>query len=89
MRSVDMQIWPWFMKALKAAARTASSRSASSSTTNGALPPSSSSTGFRWRAAISAISRPDAGGAGEVDAPHHRVGDQRLDDGGPRPSARW
>ena len=42
-RSVDMQIWPWFMKAPNAAASTASSRSASSSTISGALPPSSSS----------------------------------------------
>ena len=47
MRSVDMQIWPWFMKAPKAEAATAASMSASSSTTSGALPPSSSRAGFR------------------------------------------
>ena len=58
MRSVDMQIWPWFMNALNAAALTASSRSASSSTTKGALPPSSSNAGLRCRAAISATTRP-------------------------------
>ena len=57
-RSVDMQIWPWCMKAPNFAAATASSRSASGSTTSGALPPSSSSTRFRWRAAFSAIRRP-------------------------------
>jgi hypothetical protein len=45
-RSVDMQIWPWFMKAPNAAALTASSRSASSSTISGALPPSSSRHGL-------------------------------------------
>ena len=50
-RSVDMQIWPWFRNAPKAAAATAWSRSASSSTTKGALPPSSSSTGLRCAAA--------------------------------------
>ena len=57
-RSVDMHIWPWLKKAPKAAAFTASSRSASSSTSSGALPPSSSRTGFRLRAARSAMIRP-------------------------------
>ena len=57
-RSVDMQIWPWFMKAPNTAALTAPSMSASSSTTSGALPPSSSSTGFRCRPASSAMIRP-------------------------------
>jgi hypothetical protein len=37
-RSVDVSIWPWFMRAPKVAALAASSRSASSSTTSGALP---------------------------------------------------
>ena len=58
MRSVLMQIWPWFMKAPKAAARTAASRSASSSTMNGALPPSSSSTRLRCSAQVCATRRP-------------------------------
>ena len=58
MRSVDMQIWPWFMKAPKAAAFTAASMSASSSTISGALPPSSSSTGFRCLPASSAMMLP-------------------------------
>ncbi len=56
--SVDMQIWPWFMKAPKAAAFTASSRSASSSTMNGALPPSSNNTGFSCSAHSLAMMRP-------------------------------
>jgi hypothetical protein len=58
MRSVDMQICPWFMNAPKAAAFTAASRSASSRTISGALPPSSSRTGFRCRPAVSAMMRP-------------------------------
>jgi hypothetical protein len=57
-RSVDMQIWPWFMNAPNAAASTAWSRSASSSTISGALPPSSSSTGFKCSAANFAMMRP-------------------------------
>ncbi len=57
-RSVDMQIWPWFMKAPKPAAATASSMSASLSTTMGDLPPSSSRQGLRCWAAMPAMMRP-------------------------------
>ena len=57
-RSVDMQIWPWFMKAPNAAAATAASISASSSTIIGALPPSSSKAGLRYFAATCAMMRP-------------------------------
>ncbi len=53
-----MQIWPWFMKAPKPAAATASSTSASFSTSMGDLPPSSRSTGFRCLAAMPAMIRP-------------------------------
>ena len=57
-RSVDMQIWPWWKNAPKLAAAAARSRSASRSTIIGALPPSSSSTRFRCRPAFSAMIRP-------------------------------
>ena len=53
-----MHIWPWFMKAPKAAAFTASCRSASASTRKGALPPSSSSTGLNRPAHCCAMMRP-------------------------------
>ena len=58
MRSVDMQIWPWCMKAPKAAAATASSRSASSQISSGALPPSSSRQGLRCLPESSPTMRP-------------------------------
>jgi hypothetical protein len=57
-RSVDMQICPWWKNAPKLAAAAARSRSASFSTTIGALPPSSSSTRLRRRPAFSAMTRP-------------------------------
>src|SRR5690606_2015517 len=57
-RSVDMQVWPWFMNAPNTAPSRAASRSASSSTSNGALPPSSSSAGLSDSAASLATMRP-------------------------------
>ena len=81
-RSVDMQIWPWFMKAPKAAAATASSRSASSSTISGALPPSSSSDRLEMARRELGDDAADARRAGEVDAADRGMGDQRLDDRG-------
>ena len=75
-RSVDMQIWPWFMNAPKAAAFTASSRSASSSTSNGALPPSSRRHGLQVFGRALGDDLAHRGGAGEVHAPHGRMGDQ-------------
>ena len=56
MRSVDMQIWPWFMKAPNTAASTACAISASDSTISAALLPNSSSAGFRcWPASLPMI----------------------------------
>ena len=79
MRSVLMQICPLLANAPKAAAFTASSMSASSRITSGALPPSSSTTGFRYFAQVMRDDAPDLRRAGEVDAPHRRVRDHRLD----------
>ena len=78
-RSVDMQIWPEFMNAPKLAASAAASRSASASTTSGALPPSSSRQRLRCSAHFSAMILPTSSRAGEVHAPHRRMGDQLVD----------
>ena len=79
-----MQIWPWCMNAPKFAAAAAASRSASSSTTIGALPPSSSSTRLRCAAGLLGDDPARRGRAGEVDPPHRRMRDQRVDDRGRR-----
>ena len=80
MRSVDMQIWPWFMKAPKAAAFDRLVEIGVVEHDERRLAAELQQHRLQMARRDFGDEPPDARRAGEIDAANGRMGDQRLDD---------